>query len=266
MSPNGSMNRYFAITIALAGSCLQPLAGQDLRPKAPLLSRMPERSAWVLTFGKPSPANTGAADQSKNPTANRISITKNATTYRVVSDKPIGGFHEAWVIGSTVYLIAPDNTGCVIADMTSFPETNFSRSDFELFEWISDKNFSGVTTDENAKFFAFETNSLQRTLSAREASEIAGIREALRGEDPSNPAAVPDESVIRALGWAGTIKATLDVQRQRPVLLESGDLRVQVQILPDAETLTIPPVIRERLDRIAKENQALEKRPTRPGR
>lgn len=256
----------FTALAALAALGLPLLSAQEIRPKEPMLPRMPERSSWTILFGRAAPEEAGRNEPGKQALTNRLTVSKDGTTYRVVSEKPVGGVREAWVVGSVVFLLSSDGLRCAIADSSAFPGTDFSRSDFEAFEWVSAKNFIGSSERENRRVFVFETDSLKRVLSARERGLVVDAQMALQGEEPSTPVVVSDEAVLQVLGWAGTVKALLDQSTQRPVLLESGAYRVQVEILAGSPALSLPAPIRERLDLIAREASALQKRPTRPAR
>jgi hypothetical protein len=250
------MNRYIATILGLA-SGLHFLSAQDAALKDPILPRMPDQSAWMLEFSETAPAGQPAA-----PSQNRITVTKNGRIYRLVSEKPYGGFHEAWVIGTMVFLLTPDGGRSVVADMTAFPASDFSQSDFEPFQWVQSTNFSGVAEVEKRKAFVFQTDTLKRAMSRREQSLVAGARQALRSETSSE--AVSDASVLQSLGWAGTFRATIDAQTQRPLSMESGSYSVRVQILPEAPGLSIPAAIQKRLDAMEREQKSLDRRPTRP--
>ena len=260
------MNRQFFTLLTVGLVYLQGVVAQEIKPRDPILPRMPERSSWTIQFGRVAPEDPNQTAPGKEALSNRLTVTKDGTTYRVVAEKPVGGVREAWVVGSVVFLLAPDGMQCAVADSSAFPGTDFSRSDFEAFEWVSAKNFTGSGERENRRVFIFETDSLKRVLSARERGLVVDAQLALQGEDTSAPTTVSDEAVLQTLGWAGTVKALLDQSTQRPIFLESGAYRVQVGILSGSAALTLPTPIRERLDLIAREASALQKRPTRPAR
>lgn len=258
------MSRLFFFLLAAGTLCLRTLEAQDIRPREPILPRMPERSAWILQFARTTP-EAPATRPPKAPATTRITITKDGTTYRLVSDQPIGGSKEAWVIGQRLFLLSPDGSSCVIADPSVFPASDFSQSDFEPFEWVRSTNFSGLANLEKRMVFVFETGSLQRALSRREQSLVSGVRQTLGGEDPAaSRQAFSEEAVLKMLGWANSIRAMLDAETQRPVRQEYGDEVIQVYYLPDTKALAVPPPIQARLTAISRESRALERRPTRP--
>jgi len=268
------MNRLLATTCLFAACALPaPAADESPRPKEPLLPAMPERSAWVLEFGTSKAPAKGtddtAAEKQPNPDANKITISKDGTTYRVTSAIDVGGYREAWVIGGTVFLVVPGTDRCALVDATFFPETDFSKGDFEAFEWVRPADYTGVVDLGGQKVFGFEADSLKRPLSARESANVTAIRKSMAGDgdlsgDPAKP--VSDDALLHALGWGPKFNAWLDPVTQRPLALESGDLHIRVRYLPDPGPLTPPASVIQRIDAIRKEQQRLQKRPTRPKR
>lgn len=256
------MNRKYVILLAAGLVLLQSAVAQEIKPKEPILPRMPAKSAWTLEYG--GGAQAAQPGQTSDPAQNRIAITKDGDIYRLVSEKSIGGFQEAWVIRDIVYLLAPGGERCVVADATTFPASDFSRSDFEAFQWVQAKNYIGISDLDQRKVFVFEAASLQRPLSRREQSLVDGVRQSLMGEETSSEnRKVSDEEIIETLGWAPTFKATLDAQSQIPVSMESGAFRLRVRIGTGATSLSIPAAVQKRIEA---GEQAQSRRPTKPAR
>lgn len=262
------MNKISAIG-CLLGICFVCAApAQEVRPKEPLLAPMPARSAWVLEF-----QNATGPESKKEvpPTINRITIFKDGTTYRVTSEKSIGGCQEAWVVDGRVFLLSGDAARCALVDWSAFPCTDFSAGDFENFQWLRSTDYLGVGDLEGKKAFVFEADSLKRPMSARDRAEVSTAKQSLRGEGlsteegPSTWAKpVPDSDVLRLLGWGTTCRVWMDIATQKPLCLETGDFRIRVKYLPPPESLVLPPSIAARLEAIRKEEQLFKKRPTRP--
>jgi hypothetical protein len=269
------MNRILPIACLLGLSAVSVFrvsaADEPPRPKEPLLSAMPARSAWMLEFLHAAGPKNGETGSPPPPlTANRITVSKDGTTYRVVSEVSIDGCREAWVIDGLVFLLN-SSSRCSLVDSVTFPSTDFSTGDFEDFQWLRLSDYAGLGDFDGKKAFVFEADSLKRPMSARDRSAVATTRQSLQGDELSLETAAPgkatsDSDVLRLLGWGTTCRAWLDVATQKPLYLESGDHRIRVKYLPPPEPLVLPQPIALRMEAIRKERLLLQKRPTRSKR
>lgn len=257
--------------IILFGGLLEVKASDSPRPREPVLANMPDRAAWVLEFGSKPADPVPGEKPPDDPFGGAFSITKNGKIYRVISEKSIGGYKEAWVIGSLVFLVNADASRCALVDTSAFPASDFSNGDFEHFQWINASNFIGVGELDGREVFVFETDALKRSLSSRDRAAVQGAIQGLMGAKSTNESAgtdaapdanvaISNEDVLRELGWGQTIRAYVDMQTQRPLLLESDKLRISVKHLPIPTALTPPAVITRRLEAIQEESKLLNRR------
>lgn len=246
------------------------------RPTEPILPPMPARAAWMLEFeGAPRKPTVGAdssAEAKPDPAVNRVTIFRDGRICRIVSEKTIGGYREAWIIdGNSVFLV--NGNRCVLVDASAFPCTDFSSGDFEYFQWLRPDNYVDFVDFEKRKAFVFEADSLTRPMTARERARMALFRQpspelaGLTSDSPEKaPRAVSDAELLRLLGWGEKFRAWIDATTQRPLYLESGNLRIRVRYLPDPGPLTPPPPVLRRQEAIKKENAILSRKPARPAR
>lgn len=243
-------------------------------PREPMLANMPDRAEWVLEFGSPDHLSGSGAEAPESPSVGTFSISKNGKIYKIVSDKPIGGYQEAWVIDSRVFLVSTDLSRCVVVGTAAFPATDFSAGDFEYFEWIQAANFVGVEELDDQEVFVFETDSLNRSLSPRDRAAVQEAIQTLRGQEVNSDGTtdeiersespISNQDILGELGWGEKIRAYLDAKTQRPILLESDKLRIAVKALPASVTLIPPPSVERRLRAIQDEAQRLKRRPSAP--
>lgn len=261
-------NRISVIACLLGFFAAFSSSAQEIRPKEPLLSAMPSRAAWVLEFQNAADLGSGDPGSPPPPETNKIAISKDGTTYRVVSEKSIDGCREAWVVDGLIFLLN-SSSRCALVDNFVFPCTDFDDGDFEDFQWLRLSDYAGLGDFDGKKAFVFGADSLKRSMSARDRSAVATAREMLQGDELSQETIAPkkaasDSDVLRLLGWGTTCRAWLDVATQKPLYLESGDHRIRVKYLPPPEPLVLPQPIALRMEAIRKERLLLQKRPARP--
>jgi len=267
------MNSRFASICLLAVNVLiMSATDEQPRPREPLLPAMPQQAAWVLEFSEPAGTTEetpgGDGSRALSP-SNRITIAKDGPVYRVMSEKSVNGYREAWVVGGRMFLIMPDASRCALADISLFPGTDFSHGDFEYFQWLQSGNCIGMAEFEGRKTFVFETDSLKHLMSARDSSAVSNARQALHEdalsmEKGSSPKEAADGEVLHQLGWGATFRAWIDAVSQRPLCFESGGLRIRVRYIPFPGPLTLPPSVLQRLKEIGEEQRRLQKRSSHP--
>jgi len=245
-------------------ACILPVAGaaaQETKPelREPILARMPAQSAWKLEYfegvasssdGSPPTPAEGARPHFS------VIIRKDGQTYHVRYDRDIGGYRDFWIIDGVTIALTGGRGSAAIVSPVWFPATDFSKSDFEDFQWVTAQNFAGVVEREETAFLKFQAPSTGRAFSPREQFQInAMVRERqLAREDPENtsdtpaPERSPEGLLRQTMGWGDQIAAFLTVGQQRPVILWTGQSLVRVTIAAGGQRLNPPAAVRTRLD------------------
>jgi hypothetical protein len=193
-----------------------------------------------------------------------VMIRKDGRTYHVRYDRELGGYQDIWVVDGVAVAIAGRGDNVAIVSPVFFPATDFSRSDFEDFEWVTAKSFVGVVSQQDVELLKFQESSTERTFSLRERFVITSMLrdQQLQREDPEGipdaPAPIlgPGKPLQEAMGWGDYVAACLTVGEQRPVSLWTGQSFVRVTIAPGGERLVIPAAV---LGRIQSENEKLDR-------
>ncbi len=221
-------------------------------PKAPLLPRAPERAEWVVTYRfdydkakddgllprtgqKPSEAKS-----SPGVVPQETDISKDGKTYREVITWSDGHKTEKWIAKGLEVFDTPDGSvmrimppGAVYAPSYS----DYSRSDFEDVEWISEGNYVGVRTWNGMPVYAFEVAANKHTPTPREKAARA----------TGDPAAQTS---------SGTYVAYLDVHTQLPLYLDNGQIiRTFTYPKDNPKELAPPPKFAKALESWTKEIQ-----------
>lgn len=254
------INFFLGSAILLPVLCMGAEQAKPLPTlSSPVVSRMPDRSAWKIEYFGSVPAQS--EDGCPDPDASgvkpdlAVSVKKDGNTYHVQYDRLMGGYRDVWVVNGIA--LAPTSTGEVAAIVPSifFPATDFSASDFEEFEWITKENLKGTAEWRGAEVLQFEAASTNRTLSAREKFEMAAMmrQQEMIEADPdasiSKQRIRSRERLQETMRWGDTFNAYLSVDSQRPLTQWTGDTLIRVTVQPTASSpLVLPSIVRERLE------------------
>lgn len=142
-------------------------------PRFPLELRAPENAQWTVKVSGKSGGQQEGAD--KTPSLSSLNIKKTGSIYHEVATVLNGKGWEKWVFlleGRQFGLIryADGSWERLPAVGVSLAATDFSKSDFEELQWMNEQTYKGVTGDESAKWFLFETNANKGPLTSWEAS------------------------------------------------------------------------------------------------
>lgn len=271
------MSAVIAATLVAIGTA----SAQDVKLKTtvsePVLPRMPLQSAWKIDYFQ----NIASSSQADVPDpavdakpALSITIRKDNQTYHLSYDREMGGYRDVWVIEGVAVALAEKNGVAAIVPSVFFPATDFSKSDFEDFEWVTAKNFTGLDSRNDVDLLKFESSSVERVLSARERFEIASLlrqQQARKEDSNENSETSPldirsPKCLKKVMGWGDSFSAWLTPGEQRPVRLWNGNTLLRVTLMPDVRNLKPPAAVLERLQ-IEKEkiNRLSVKRNRRAG-
>lgn len=277
MSKNAAPGWYFQRHY-LTLSCLFLILGlcrltaeealQTLRPKTPLLPRMSNLSEWTITYRysrekarerfmnpeKKEPEET--ADEQDSPDDEPVTIfpksrtiTKQGQVYREVTRWSNGEVTEKWIVNGLQLMEIPGSNELLRVGLSGYPPdmSDYSRSDFEDFEWIGLDNYKGVRSVRGGQAYEFSTAAVERRLTPREKWE----RHSEEGYKklPESEEAFP-------------FVAYLDAKTQRPLLLDNGRV---VQIYRYADKVPALPTMPQKFaeefqqwrDEIAQKNTPL---------
>jgi len=217
------MNRTFAIFLwfALGAGVRAQQLEQISPPKEPILPRMPTRAEWIITYHFDrdktqaevlQPEKAGKKPEPKEPAGyvpKETQVSKDGTTYREVTTWADGHQTEKWIVDGLEAQSTSQGGVAKIMLPTTFYSSDFSdysRSDFEVLEWVAKANYKAPRKISGATVYEFG---------------VAGSKKAL----------TPREQAAKALGDGGALPqagqnyvAFLDVEQQRPVYLDDGEV------------------------------------------
>lgn len=225
-------------------------------PPGPLLQqRAPEFSRWTI-FSKPTAKNAEEQNKSsgnaaKNPSPNgdpKFSVIKTGNITRVIYFDDAKQPWNIWCFDSSVIAVWPDGKNVGIAARPSRPDAynplfmDFSKSDFQGFEWISEKNFVGIRDVLGRKCLVFR-DTIKRTAPG------------MQSDDPDPASASFENGVV----------ASVDLETRLPVTLvnENGLFVYQFYDAPTAMQ-TLPGNVQAVVDQQKLAAQAVARRPSRP--
>lgn len=239
----------------LYGQTTRP-AEKLIPPPGPLIeSRAPEYSRWTI-YGKTmskggesgdKTAGTTQKDASPNGSP-KFTITKTGKIIRVIFFEDAKLPWNIWCMDSTVIAVWPDGKNVGLAARPNRPDAfnplymDFSKSDFQGFEWISEKNFAGVQDVLGRKCLVFRDN-------------VKRVPEGTRSDDPEAASASFESAAV----------ASVDLETRLPVSLvnENGAFVYQFHEAPSAMQ-TLPPNVQAVIDQQKEAAQAVARRPSRP--
>jgi len=252
-------------------------------PPGPWLKRAPVPSQWVVSYSRgPKEAAGAIAWPSQTPVD--PSARKTVTVYKTgdilveVTTRQNGSVVSRWRAGGLflTQIGSGDNwfasTG---GPENGFGETDYAKSDFPGFEWISEKNYVGIKTIGSQQCFVFHDKVV--TLDPRELAAIrAEIQKSiddwqLRQEElkskPSSSAKAVETSAPRPFNiedYKMDAEAAIDSATGLPVMLSyktaTGNETRTYQFISSAVSLSLPPAAQG----IVAAEQARAKRLSRP--
>lgn len=224
-------------------------------PPGPLIQQhAPEYSRWTI-FSKPIAKNGEEENKpgggQKNASAKaepKFSITKTGNITRVIYFDDAKQPWNIWCFDRQVIAVWPDGKNVGFAAKPTRPDAynplymDFSKSDFQGFEWISERNFAGISDVLGKKCLVFR-DTVKRT------------EPGMRSDDP-DPASASFES--------GAV-ASIDLETRLPVtLVNENGLFIYQFYDPPAAMQTLPANVQAVIDQQRQAAQAVARRPSRP--
>lgn len=228
-------------------------------PKDPLLPRAPQISVWSIEQNRSESNNNidQAPEDDLKEKDGTITITKSGNIYREIITDSKHGSVVKWVIDGMQIKQSPNSSR-----LSRIPRTHFSslysdyrRSDFEPFEWISRDNYQGVEKYAGKFCYVFETTADKKNLTPREIADRLPEHEEDDLPGPPQPAITFKASDKR-------FTAYLDVTTQLPVALHEGGVITTYTFLPTPETKLQPP--KEVLENIVAWRESINSRTPLP--
>jgi len=213
----------------------------------PLLNRAPESALWTVIISRTSSRKPEARREKGAPAElQQLTVAKSKTTYREERLLSDGTKSEVWRVGAMqisalpgsgeLTIFEPSPSSIALLDPEAY--TDYSKTDFPGFEWISKKNYRGVQELAGRPCLVFE--------------EAAS--------DPSGEAPEGAPQILRT-----SMAAWIDLETRLPVILQKGAKTNAYRFgTPPQGMLTLPPRIQSLLDRRAKALEMATRRPARP--
>lgn len=131
----------------------RPASSPPPLPPKPWLKRAPVPAQWVVSYAQKSQESAQSKDSpSKTPAdlsvRKTVAVNKTADLLLEVTTRQNGSVVSRWKV-SGLFLTQVGSEGSWIASAgagTGFNETDYAKSDFPGFDWISEKNYIGVKT------------------------------------------------------------------------------------------------------------------------
>jgi hypothetical protein len=207
----------------------------------PLLNRAPAFSQWLISIKLASgaPGATVAVPDAQTKYDQRTQVTKTGDVRVEISVTADGRKSQKWCQGALQATIIPGvkdpevaMAGGAIAERGNLGYTDYTKSDFPGFEWISKKNYTGTQTVEGVPCIVFHEDSADGP-AAPAASPAAGAS--------SSASAVPQ----------GGNTAYIAADVRLPVLLvtDAGVNFYQFEAAPSAQ-LRLPPNVQAAFDQL----------------
>jgi hypothetical protein len=273
-------------------SAQAPAATPVPLPPGPWIKRAPVPSQWVVSYAEKSKANspagnvppdTGAKKTTPaDPTArSTVSVSKAADLLVEVTKRQNGAVVSRWRSGGRFFTqvggAGPWFVSATGAD-SGFSETDYSKTDFPGFDWISEKNYVGARTVGDRQYFVFRDKVVTLDPQDIEALEKAAgqaianwqdkqLESSAKGNSPAKPkapATVPPRP-FNIDDYKMDAEAVVDSDSGLPVTLSYGttlgnETRTYQFLPPPSTPLSLPPEAQQ----IAGEQQASLRRASRP--
>ncbi len=144
-------------------------------PKNPLLHRAPVFASWTVQFSyKPDEKQTSPAKPLPPTTTDQVqslTVTKTNQTYWEQTVFKSGKKEEKWILDGVQLLMLP-GSNVIVPVSASNPDSrdpnysDYSKSDFDGFSWVSLDTYKGIRTYEGKPAYLFELPRPQGNLTA----------------------------------------------------------------------------------------------------
>lgn len=267
-----------ALLVLNAGSALQAqqTAGQAASsppplPPGPWLKRVPVPSQWIVSFSSKSQE---AAKPKPTPVETRakrtVAVSKGTNIMVEVTTRQNGAITQRWHAGG-LFLTQVGRGGDWIPSsggpQNSFNDTDYSRSDFSGFDWISEKNYVGVRAIGKQQCLVFRDKVITmepidveaiRSVIAQSLRDWQAKQEDRKAKAGSSPSAAPPPSdpaprPFNIDDYKMIAEATIDTASGLPVMLSyqterGAETRTYQFLPPPATPLSLPPEAQKFVD------------------
>jgi len=243
--------------VSAAAPAQTPGTVEPLPPGPLIQERAPKMARWLITLvvGKAkAPESPSAAGQKgaapKLPWASKVAVTKTDEIIREETLDEKGQTWSAWCLPGLQITVWPDGKSWFVqqAQANRDPNvpvamfTDYSKSDFPGFEWISEKNYTGIQKVGSKTCLVF------RDVSALMSPEE--LKQMSPGDEGSNPTI--------------SVVASIDVETRLPVALTRGnEAHTYEFIAPPEQKLTFPPIVESLIENRDKNVQSVTRKSIR---
>lgn len=238
----------FGFFLGLGLLCAQQPEAVVVPPSGPLIKdRAPQMARWSITRSGPASKIAAASEAGGEPKpkgfwGSKVTFTKTDDITRQDTLDEQGRVWTTWCLKGLQITVWPDGKTFVQEAPARFdPEnppalyTDFSRSDFPGFEWISKKNFSAL-------------------------EEVDGRKRMIFKDVEPPPSSDPAEAALPAIPRV----AVVDLETRLPVSLSRGGETKKYEFLsPPEAKQALPAVVLTLLDNRAKGIEAATRRSTK---
>lgn len=243
-------------------------------PPGPLLNRAPNFSSWMVVIKRPKPDDvtkgSGRTGGAPPPTAGgetkptveiRVTLTKTGPIRKEEEADGNGHTMVKWYTGAMQITMKSGWTTPVLSSAATNPFdsllTDYSKTDFPGFEWISEQNFVGIKNVAGHNCLIFKDKaSLVSADELRIRKEIALLS---AGGNASTTLKIDPEQFQKEA------VACIDVETRLPVALQRVDeTRLYQFQTPPQEMLALPKELQAPLDVWNRERAAQARPAARP--
>ena len=234
------------VSLFRAGASPLPQATPEPLAPGPLLSRAPEFSQWLISVA------SGLTDPTRPPKNTkydlRMLVIKSGQIRHEISVTGDGHRSEKWCEGDLQATVFPGERNPSITSRSTTSGgnggfTDYSKSDFPGFDWISARKYTGTQTMEGVPCIVFHDGP---------------------ADNGALPSGTPDPNAPPPVPKTGRT-AYIAADSRLPVLLQVDGVTTFYQFeAPPATPLSLPPNVQVAIDMIHAQDQRAAIAPAAP--
>lgn len=239
-----------------------PVPSEPQTPQGPLLKRASVPSQWTITALLAPPTQdstgygsaTGAAAVVAKPKAPKPRITSVLKDENCIFEKTLtenGEVMQSWYKDKWI-VTQVNGGGCSVVPGggNSFNVTDYSKTDFAGFDWVTLNNFTGRQTINSRKCLVFKDKVMTMDPQELEMVKAAASEQASAALLKNPSVAVPPLKIDQ---YKVEVEADIDDQTRLPVKLTyktaNGTMTRTYDFQPSAQTISIPSEVQQALDK-----------------
>jgi len=246
---------YLLVGLGSVAAYAQAPAPIEPLPPGPLIQeRAPRMSRWLITLvvakqkGAASSASSEKGTAPTLPWASKVAVTKTEDVIREETLDEKGQTWSAWCLPGLQITVWPDGKSWFVQQAQADRDpnvpvamfTDYSKSDFPGFEWISEKNYAGIQKVGSKTCLIFRDTMVLMTPEE--------LKQAALGGDGASPTI--------------SVVASIDVETRLPVALTRGsEAHTYEFIAPPEQKLAFPTIVQNLIDNRNKNVQSVTRRP-----